>query len=142
MLIDGVRSGSATLGYKSLAMLPLELIQRIEVVRGPRAAWYGSDALAGVIAITTRRSNAVELNVNIGSYGQAGTDLSVSQHVEQLTLRASAGVSRADGFNVRKELDSDSDGYKQKFIKVAADYQTELGLWTAQADVNSGLLRV
>jgi len=138
VLIDGVRSGSATLGYKSLAMLPLELIQRIEVVRGPRAAWYGSDALAGVIAITTRRSNAVELNVNIGSYGQAGTDLSVSQHVEQLTLRASAGVSRADGFNVRKELDSDSDGYKQKFIKVAADYQTELGLWTAQADVNSG----
>src|SRR5690606_34590840 len=54
VLIDGVRSGSATAGAKSLAMLPLELIERIEVIRGPRAAWYGSDALAGVIAITTR----------------------------------------------------------------------------------------
>ncbi|HEX5793875.1 MAG TPA: TonB-dependent receptor plug domain-containing protein, partial [Rheinheimera sp.] len=100
VLIDGVRSGSATLGYKSLSMLPLELIERIEVVRGPRAAWYGSDALAGVIAITTRRSGAaVELNANIGSYGQAGADISVSHSAEQLTLRATAGVNRADGFN-------------------------------------------
>lgn len=138
VLIDGVRSGSATLGYKSLSMLPLELIERIEVVRGPRAALYGSDALAGVIAITTRRSKAVELNANVGSYGQAGTDISVSHSAEQLTLHASAGVSRADGFNVRKDLDADKDGYNQKYIKVAADYQTTVGQFSAQADVNSG----
>ncbi|MGP9802308.1 TonB-dependent receptor domain-containing protein [Rheinheimera sp. NSM] len=138
VVIDGVRSASATLGYKTLSMLPLELIERIEVVRGPRAAWYGSDALSGVIAITTRRAGAVELNANIGSYGQAGTDISVSHTSEQLTLGATAGVSRADGFNVREDADPDHDGYNQKFIKVAADYQTGLGLWTAQADVNSG----
>jgi vitamin B12 transporter len=138
LLIDGVRSGSATLGYKSLAMLPLELIERIEVVRGPRAAWYGSDALAGVIAITTRRSNAVALTANLGSYGQAGTDVSVSKRIDQLTLSANAGISRSDGFNVREDLDADRDGYNQKFVKVASDYQTELGRWTAQADVNSG----
>lgn len=138
VLIDGVRSGSATLGYKSLSMLPLELIERIEVVRGPRAALYGSDALAGVIAITTRRSAAVELNANVGSYGQAGTDINVSHSAEQLTLHASAGVSRADGFNVRKDLDADKDGYNQKYIKVAADYKTTVGQFSAQADVNSG----
>lgn len=138
VLIDGVRTGSATLGYKSLAMLPLELIERIEVIRGPRAAWYGSDALSGVIAITTRKAQGVELNANVGSYGQAGTDISVRHSAEQLTLRATAGVSRADGFNVREDLDADTDGYIQKFIKLAADYQTALGLLTAQADVNSG----
>ncbi|MBZ9611971.1 TonB-dependent receptor domain-containing protein [Rheinheimera maricola] len=139
VLIDGVRTGSATLGYKSLAMLPLELIERIEVIRGPRAAWYGSDALAGVIAISTRRAQAVELNANIGSFGQAGTDISLSHSAEQLTLRSTAGVSRSDGFNVREDLDPDSDGYEQKFFKLAADYQTALGQLTAQADVNSGL---
>lgn len=138
VLIDGVRSGSATAGAKSLAMLPLELIERIEVIRGPRAAWYGSDALAGVIAITTRRAGAVELNANIGSDGQAGTDISLSHSADQLTLRATAGVSRADGFNVQPAQDPDRDGYNQKFIKAAADYQTALGLWTAQVDVNSG----
>ncbi|WP_397472496.1 TonB-dependent receptor plug domain-containing protein, partial [Rheinheimera sp.] len=36
VLIDGVRSGSATAGARSLATLPLELIERIEVIRGPR----------------------------------------------------------------------------------------------------------
>jgi vitamin B12 transporter len=138
VIIDGVRSGSATLGYKTLSMLPLELIERIEVVRGPRAAWYGSDALSGVIAITTRRSNTVELNANVGSDGQAGTDISLSHTVDQLTLRATAGASRADGYNVQPAQDPDRDGYNQKFIKVAADYQSALGLWSAQADVNSG----
>lgn len=138
VLIDGVRSGSATAGAKSLAMLPLELIERIEVIRGPRAAWYGSDALAGVIAITTRRAGAVELNANIGSDGQAGTDISLSHSADQLTLRATAGANRADGFNVQPAQDPDRDGYNQKFIKAAAEYQTALGLWTAQVDVNSG----
>ncbi len=139
VLVDGVRTGSATLGYKSLALLPLELIERIEIVRGPRAAWYGSDALAGVIAITTRRSTAaVALNASVGSYGQAGTDISISHTADSLSLRATAGASRADGFNVRQDLDADNDGYNQKFVKLATDYQTAIGLWSAQADVNSG----
>lgn len=138
VIIDGVRSGSATLGYKSLAMLPLELIERIEVIRGPRAAWYGSDALSGVIAITTRRPEHAEVNAAIGSYGQAGFDVSVAQHSEQLILRATAGASRADGFNVRPALHQDKDGYRQKFVKVAADYKSSIGTFTTQADVNSG----
>ncbi|WP_214000166.1 TonB-dependent receptor [Arsukibacterium sp.] len=138
VLIDGVRSGSATLGYKALAMVPLELIERIEVIRGPRAAWYGSDALAGVIAITTRRSSALELHASVGSYGQAGADISASQQLERLTLSATAGASQADGFNAQPALDPDSDGYRQQYFKVAADYRSDFGLWTAQADVNSG----
>ncbi|KKO44145.1 TonB-dependent receptor [Arsukibacterium ikkense] len=138
VIVDGVRSGSATLGYKTLSMLPLELIERIEVIRGPRAAWYGSDALAGVIAITTRRSNALELHANLGSFGQAGADVSVVKQLEQLSLRATAGYSHADGFNAQPAQDPDRDGYQQQFIKLAADYQTAAGLWTAQLDVNSG----
>lgn len=138
VLIDGVRSGSATAGARSLATLPLELIERIEVIRGPRAAWYGSDALAGVIAITTRRSNGVEATVNAGSYGQFGTDVSIVHQAEKLTFRATAGASAADGFNVQPELDQDRDGYDQRFVKVAADYQTDWGVWSAQADVVSG----
>ncbi|PKM20636.1 MAG: TonB-dependent receptor [Gammaproteobacteria bacterium HGW-Gammaproteobacteria-15] len=138
VIIDGVRSGSATLGYKTLSMLPLELIERIEVVRGPRAAWYGADALSGVIAITTRKAQGTELNANVGSYGQLGADVSVSQQVGDLAVRATAGYSQADGFNVRKDLDPDRDGYDQRFAKLAADYQTSFGLLRAQFDINSG----
>ena len=138
VLIDGVRSGSATLGYKTLSMLPLALIERIEVIRGPRAAWYGADALAGVIAITTRQASGVELTADVGSYGQAGASINASQHHGDLTLSATAGYSRADGFNVRNDLDNDRDGYQQRFAKLVAAYQTRLGLWRGQVDVNSG----
>ncbi len=138
VLIDGVRTGSATVGYKALAMLPLELIERIEVIRGPRTAWFGADALSGVIAITTRQAQGLELNANIGSYGQAGVDISTQQQVAEVSVHATVGYSRADGFNVREDLDPDRDGYEQRFAKVAGSWQSAVGLWRAQLDVNSG----
>ncbi|MGI5308851.1 TonB-dependent receptor domain-containing protein [Rheinheimera sp. WS51] len=138
VLIDGVRVGTATLGYKSLAMMPLELIERIELIRGPRAAFYGADALAGVIAISTRRSQTVAINGNIASYGQMGADISISHTLDNLSLWATVGVNQADGFNIRPDLDPDNDGYKQKFIKLSADYHSRLGLWQLKTDVNSG----
>jgi vitamin B12 transporter len=138
VLIDGVRLGSATLGYKALSMLPLELIERIEVIRGPRAALYGADALSGIIAITTRRNQGVEVNANTGSYGQVGGDVSVRQAYDDLTLRATVGASRADGFNSQPDVDADKDGYQQQFVKLAADYQTHFGLWQLQTDLSAG----
>ncbi|HTM69380.1 MAG TPA: TonB-dependent receptor plug domain-containing protein, partial [Luteimonas sp.] len=53
-LIDGVRVGSATSGLTALQDLPLELIDRIEIVRGPRSSLYGSEAIGGVIQVFTR----------------------------------------------------------------------------------------
>lgn len=55
VLIDGVRYGSATMGTPTLESLPLEAIERIEVVHGPASALYGSDALGGVIQIFTKQ---------------------------------------------------------------------------------------
>ncbi|MBB4591798.1 TonB-dependent vitamin B12 receptor [Xanthomonas cannabis] len=55
VLIDGVRIGSATSGGAALQDLPIEQIERIEIVRGPFSSLYGSEALGGVIQIFTRR---------------------------------------------------------------------------------------
>lgn len=55
LLIDGVRVGSATAGTPSIDNLPLDSIDRIEIVRGPLSSLYGSDAVGGVIQIFTRR---------------------------------------------------------------------------------------
>ena len=54
-LIDGVRVGSPTSGLTSLQDIPLEQIDHIEIVRGPRSSLYGADAIGGVIQIFTRR---------------------------------------------------------------------------------------
>jgi vitamin B12 transporter len=56
VLVDGLRMGSASTGQPSFETLPLSLIERIEVIKGPSSALYGSQALGGVIQIFTRKS--------------------------------------------------------------------------------------
>jgi vitamin B12 transporter len=139
VLLDGVRIGSATLGYQALAMVPLELVEKIEVIRGPKAAWYGSDALGGVIAITTRQGQKVEFNANIGSFGQAEASLSGSTKVQDnLNLFGTVGTSRAEGFSAKLNADPDDDGYQQSYLKAGADYQSAIGLFKWQSQLNDG----
>ena len=57
VLVDGVRVGSATIGTTSIENIPLEMIERIEVVKGPLSSLYGSDAIGGVVQIFTRGKN-------------------------------------------------------------------------------------
>lgn len=58
LLIDGVRYGSATLGTPVWETVPLEAIDRIEVLKGPASALYGSDGVGGVVQIFTRKGRA------------------------------------------------------------------------------------
>ncbi|MFM8331349.1 MAG: TonB-dependent vitamin B12 receptor [Candidatus Methylumidiphilus sp.] len=58
VLIDGVRAGSASLGITAFQDLPIDQIERIEIVRGPRSSLYGSEAIGGVIQIFTRKGGA------------------------------------------------------------------------------------
>lgn len=55
VLVDGVRIGSATAGGAALQDIPVEQIERIEIVRGPFSSLYGSEAIGGVVQIFTRR---------------------------------------------------------------------------------------
>ncbi|CAD5374566.1 TonB-dependent receptor [Rubrivivax sp. A210] len=72
LLVDGVRVGSATSGTPSLDNLPLEAVDRIEIVRGPMSSLYGSGAMGGVIQVFLRRgSQGVTANAlaSAGSHG-------------------------------------------------------------------------
>ena len=75
LLIDGVRVGSATAGTAPFQLLPLDQIDRIEVVRGPRSTLYGADAMGGVIQIFTRRAPQPGL-----SFGASVSDGSHDTH--------------------------------------------------------------
>ena len=55
VLVDGIRMGSTTLGSPAWGFIPLEQVDRIEILRGSCSSLYGSDAIGGVIQIFTKR---------------------------------------------------------------------------------------
>ncbi|MDE2306988.1 MAG: TonB-dependent receptor [Xanthomonadaceae bacterium] len=83
VLIDGMRIGSVTAGLASLEQIPVEQIERIEIVRGPRSSLYGADAIGGVIQIFTRHGQrngglAPSLSTTAGSHGLFGSEAGLS----------------------------------------------------------------
>ncbi len=117
LLVDGIRVNSATQGIFDLAHLPLALIERIEIVRGPRAAVWGSDAIAGVIQVFTRAPDGVQGEVRAGSYGRAGFDAAYGNGA----FGISAGYDRLDGFSATNpgnvwNYDPDRDGYRNRHV--------------------------
>lgn len=81
VLIDGIRIGSVTLGTAAFEQIPVDQIERIEIVRGPDASLYGADAIGGVIQIFTRQGHPGEpitpsFSIGGGTYetwqGEAG----------------------------------------------------------------------
>jgi vitamin B12 transporter len=69
VLVDGVRMGSATSGLVSFQDLPVELIDRIEIVRGPRSSLYGSEAIGGGSRDTYEASAGIGGRVGRGWFG-------------------------------------------------------------------------
>ena len=82
-LIDGVRVSSANSGLYDLAHLPLANVERIEIVRGPRAAFWGSDAIGGVVQIFTRKVEGYAGRIMAGKYGRLGVDASIGGQGER-----------------------------------------------------------
>ncbi len=68
VLIDGVRASAATVGSFAWMNFTPDQIERIEVVRGPRASLYGSDAIGGVIQIFTRKTGGANASVSYGEH--------------------------------------------------------------------------
>ncbi len=126
LLIDGIRYGSATLGTPIWDNLPLEAIERIEVVRGPLSGLYGSDAVGGVVQVFTRGGAAglhPDASLMVGSYGtsEAGAGLRFgtgpwdgSVRVQQLRTHGFSATNAQVPFD---QFNADDDGFRQRSVQ-------------------------
>lgn len=121
ILVDGVRINSATTGGASLEFLLPEAIERIEIVRGPRAAAYGADAIGGVIQIFTRRDATPGTHASLSARG--GNNNTYSQNAwvaagdADTRLNASLFHHDSDGFNATP---ADNSGERDGFERAGA----------------------
>ncbi|WP_325341905.1 TonB-dependent receptor domain-containing protein [Xylophilus sp.] len=120
--IDGVRVDSQSTGGAVWEQIPLSRIDRIEVLRGPAAAVYGSDAVGGVIQLFTRKGEpgrpVPTVGVGIGNQGTRTAEAGISGAFgERGQVDYALGISheRSDGFNSRPIATSnpDKDGFRR-----------------------------
>jgi len=114
--IDGVRVDSQSTGGAVWEQIPLSQIDRIEVLRGPAAAVYGSDAMAGVIQLFTKKGEtgfAPFVGVGVGTHGTYRAEAGLSGAQDQWDYSLGLSRERSRGFNSRPVAgqNPDLDGY-------------------------------
>ena len=109
VLVDGVRMRDGQTGHFNLNLtVPLDQVERIEILRGPAAALYGSDAMAGVINIVTRRDrpSASGLAVVTGSNQLRSIAGSHRQAFEAFSLDLATSRDQGDGHRAGTDFDN------------------------------------
>ncbi len=144
--IDGIRfSSQSGSGGPSWESIPLAMIERIEVLRGPAAAIYGSDAMGGVVQIFTRRGEqafAPSLSVGLGSHGTRRVQAGVSGVHGNWDYALDLASERSDGFDVRPSRNPDRDGYTSQSgaarLGWRIDERHELSASLLASDIDAG----
>ena len=141
IVVDGVRLNEVDLATPWLAGIPIETVERIEVLRGGASVMYGEAAVGGVIHITTRagrgvgRSNQGSLYLGFGSHNTLERRASATLASGGFSLDASA--QRRDSDNHRDNFASRSDG--QSLGMQWTGQSVRLGVQHAEDDLRTGL---
>lgn len=100
VMIDGRRMESLEFAAVNWNDIPLESVERIEIIRGSANVMHGDQATAGVINIITRRarSNAASVAATAGSFGDRGLQASISRGDTPLRYAFSVGASESDEY--------------------------------------------
>lgn len=115
ILVNGQRVANSADGLARFEFLPLAAVERVEIVRGPRASVYGADAIGGVINLITRGASEVgqhaEVTLRAGSDGTFRQNAQFSSVEDDTRLSANLHHDESDGFSAR-DTGSEDDGYE------------------------------
>ncbi len=101
LMINGHPTREVINGSFHLELVPIEAVKRIEVIRGPGSALYGTNAFAGVINIITKDggdASSREVRVGAGSFGTIEAAVTYGTHQDNFDLMVSVGTRNDDGY--------------------------------------------
>ncbi len=130
VLVDGVRVSDVQSAHYALDLaVPLEAIERVEVLRGAASALYGPDAVGGVINIVTRRGGvATRVATRAGAFQTLGGELATSLTAGATTITPTIEYDRSNG--ARNGTD-----YRTLLTRIGAEQRLSAGLLTAHLGV-------
>ena len=156
ILVDGVPvfDPSAISNAFDLNLIPLEQIERIEIMKGGQSTLYGSDAVAGVIHIITKKTGSkpfqVSTTLSAGSFGTFRGDATVSgkstkwKYIAGISQTNSQGFSAADASKSSEPFEKDgfaatsAHGTLTRFVSEKASFYGKFLFSQYRADIDEG----
>lgn len=129
VLLDGVRVSSATTGAFNWAEMPVDMVESIEIVRGPRAALYGSDAIGGVIEIRTRKNTKHHISLTAGEYNTKRANAGFSSDFGKNHVSLNLATEESSGFSSTNKkagqfvYNPDKDPYRKNSVSASISRQ-------------------
>jgi vitamin B12 transporter len=132
VMIDGIKVGSVTLGTTPFELIPIDQVERVEIIRGPQSSLYGSEAVGGVIQIFTRKGSRQEkpnvtLDAGAGSFDTYRTAGTISGKWQNNWYTLGASHLGTEGINAHQIMPAfdqpDRDGYENTGINARAGHR-------------------
>jgi iron complex outermembrane receptor protein len=118
LLVDGFKVEDAQTGHHTMNMaLPIEVIERIEIIKGPSARVFGQNTFTGAINIVTKKNpeKSVALNVQAGSYEQKNASVTVGSQMKNSNHLVHFSRNTSDGYRFNTDYDNQNYFLKSNF---------------------------
>ncbi len=131
VVLDGVRLSENELSGAVLSAIPIDSVERIEILRGGASVLYGDGATGGVIRIVTKRPSQGSVSGNVraevGQFGARAVSGSAAQRLDGVALDATVGEQRTDNYRA-------NNGFKQVNLGAGAQWFTRGGRFGVRLD--------
>jgi vitamin B12 transporter len=152
ILVDGVQMTTNSGPAGRLEFIPLDQIERIEIVRGPRSSVYGSEAIGGVVNIITKPDIQEDFSGSVklmaGTENSSNANIGLQGRVGNTSLSLNASHRETDGIDFSELGSSDDDGYENDSVSVSFSHQfseifslsSTYSSFEAQSDYDDGVV--
>ena len=133
ILINGmpVTDPSGVYSYFDLSTIPLEMVERVEVLKGGQSTLYGTDASAGVINIILKKTAEKKWALNgllaAGTYNTAKAHIGASGHTGAFSYQLQYAHLNSKGFSAARDVKGNSgfdrDGLNQNSLRATLGYE-------------------
>lgn len=115
ILINSRPVVSALSGVYGLEQIPVNMIERVEVVRGGGSALFGANAVGGTVNIITKdpTSNSFSVTTNLACYDSSSWEQSMGANVSLVSKDNSYGIAVYESYRNRNAYDHDGDGFSE-----------------------------
>lgn len=118
LLIDGIKVEDPQTGHHTLNIaLPLEVIKRIEIIKGPAARIFGQNAFTGAINIVTKTNGDLKNNVGfqLGSYSQQHATATLGKSLDNASVMGHASINSSEGYRYNTDFQNQNYFLKSSF---------------------------